>query len=29
VLKWARSQNCPWDEWTRAYAAKIGIHRDT
>ncbi len=24
VLQWARSQGCPWDEWTCAYAAQGG-----
>ena len=24
MLKWARANDCPWDEWTRAYAAKHG-----
>jgi len=24
VLKWARENGCPWDEWTCAYAAEGG-----
>jgi len=23
-LRWAREHDCPWDEWTCAYAAKGG-----
>ena len=24
ILKWAREQGCPWNEWTCAYAAENG-----
>jgi hypothetical protein len=28
VLKWARANDCPWYEWTRAKAVELGYVED-